>query len=126
MDAHLLPINKIAARVVSGGTHFEPTIRPSCHDEREVCPEIRLRWPTQNTFDITGLKSGWLTVIGLSAEKTDRWVCRCVCGRYVFRTAKSLRRIKSAVDKCIHCDKLDYLKQKSSHIYGKKRDGDKC
>jgi hypothetical protein len=115
MDTHLLPINKTAALVVSNGTHFVPTIKPNPHDERETCPQIRA---VTCSFDITGLKSGWLTVVGLSAEKKDRWVCRCVCGRYVFRTAKSLRRVKAVIDKCIHCNKLDHLKFISSHIRG--------
>ena len=118
MDTHLLPINKTAALVVSNGIHFEPKIKPNPHDERETCPELRLRWTTQKTFNLTGLKCGWLTVIGLSAEKKDRWVCRCVCGKYVFRTAKSLRREKVIVDKCIHCNKLDYLRERSSHVCG--------
>jgi len=118
MDTHLFPINKTAAFVVSSGSHFEPKIKPHCHDERDTCPELRLQWGTQETFNLTGLKCGWLTVVGLSEEKKDRWVCRCVCGKYVFRTAKSLRKTKSIVDKCIYCNKLDYLRQKNSHIYG--------
>jgi len=115
MDAHFLPINKTAALVVSKGTHFDPQIKPHCHDEREICPTLRIKWPTQNKFDLIGLKSGWLTVVGLSEEKNDRWVCRCVCGKYVFRTAKSLRRKKDVVDKCIVCSKLDYLKDKNKN-----------
>lgn len=115
MDTHLLPINKTAALVVANGTHFEPKIKPNPHDERDVCPQIRA---VTCSFDLTGLKCGWLTVIGLSEEKKDRWVCRCVCGKYVFRTAKSLRRVKDIIDKCMHCNKLDYLRQRSSHVCG--------
>jgi hypothetical protein len=120
MDTHLRPINKTAALVVSTGNHFEPKIKPHCHDERENCPKLRLKWATQETFNLTGLKCGWLTVVGLSAEKNDKWVCRCVCGKHVFRTARSLRRVKNVTDKCIHCNKLDYLREINSHIYGKK------
>lgn len=115
-DTHLLPINKTAAFVVSGGVHFEAKIKQHCHDERVNCPSIRKQWASGNLFNLTGMKVGWLTVIGLSEEKDNRWVCRCVCGKYVFRTAKSLQRIKSVDDKCLHCAKLDYLSKKTSHI----------
>ncbi len=100
--------------MVSTGIHFEPKIKPHCHDEREILP-LTIFNRTPNGLNLEGYKSGWLTVIGLSAEKKHRWVCRCVCGKYVFRTAKALRRNKDISDKCIHCNKLDYLKQKSSH-----------
>ena len=115
MYLNLLPINKTAAIVVSSGTHYEPKIKPSTQDERETYPRIRA---VTCSFDMTGLKSGWLTVVGLSDEKQGRWVCRCVCGKYLFRTAKSLRRVKVVDDKCIHCRKLDHLKYISSHIHG--------
>lgn len=115
-DTHLLPINKTAAFVVSGGVHFDAKIKPNPHDERDTMPYLRRKWDTQKIFNLTGLKVGWLTVIGLSEEKDNRWVCRCVCGKYVFRKAKSLQRIKSVDDKCLHCAKLDYLSKKTSHI----------
>jgi hypothetical protein len=115
MDTHLLPINKTAALVVSKGTHFEPKIKPHCHDERDILP-LTIHNRTIGGLDLTGYKSGNLTVIGLSLEKKKRWICRCVCGKYVFRTAKSLRRNKNIVDKCISCNKLDYLTSKTSSI----------
>lgn len=121
MDTHLLPIDKTAALVVSNGTHFDAKIKPHKHDEREALPHLRLKWATQDSFNITGLKVGWLTVVGLSEEKNNRWVCRCVCGKYVFRSAKSLRRAKSVDDKCLHCAKLDYLRERSSHVFGDRR-----
>jgi len=115
LDATRIPINKEAAIVISKGTHFSPKIKPHCHDERDIIPVVR---KVTGKVDLTGMKVGWLTVIGLSEEKNKRWVCRCVCGKYVFRHAKSLQRNKEIEDKCINCCKLDYIKEKTSHIFG--------
>jgi hypothetical protein len=110
-EIHLKPIDKLAAIVVSRGFHFEAKIKKDCHDERDILPACRLHWASKEIFDLTGLKVGWLTVIGLSEEKKDRWVCRCVCGKYLFRTAKSLKKDKTVIDKCLHCLKLDYIRK---------------
>jgi hypothetical protein len=119
IDTHLLPINRTAAIVVSPGTHFTPKMKPNHHDDRDICPYLRSEWPTKDQFNLTGLKKDWLTVLGLPEEKNDVWVCRCVCGKYVFRTARSLRRKTTQIDKCTTCKKLDYIQWLSSSIKGK-------
>ena len=114
----LKPINKIAAIVVQPGTHFTPKINFDCHDEREIQPPIQSKrlMRRSGVGYLIGHKKDWLTVIGLSSEKRNRWVCRCVCGRYVFRTAKTLKRKTNQLDKCIVCKKLEYLSLKTSSI----------
>ncbi|MFA5196041.1 MAG: hypothetical protein WC401_09625 [Bacteroidales bacterium] len=112
-DTALKPINKTAALVIGKGTHFNPKIKFNCHDERDTCPNVWEKLPTKNGLNLTGLKTGWLTVVGLSEEKKNRWVCRCVCGRYVFRYAKALRNSKNKNDKCITCNKIEWLSNKN-------------
>lgn len=95
--APLYPSDKVAGRVASRGEHFEWS--PPAHNVHSAEP-IPHRAPTAAErimpafVDLTGLKSGRLTVIGIALDVTangTRWVVRCVCGSYELRRAKYLK-----------------------------------
>lgn len=84
----------------------------------------RLMVRDRKILDITGLRFGRLTAVGLakkSKEQKHVWVCRCDCGRYVHRKRKVLTRgdehrayltNDTRVDRCSECSKLETLKRK--------------
>lgn len=88
-----VPINATAGRVMSRGEHWEP--------ESQMPPGLK-HWKspppmcahTGSTTDFTGEKFGRFTVLGLWTEKPGgdaRWICRCVCGDYEARSARTIK-----------------------------------
>ena len=116
-DIHArVPVNRMAAISVSTGVHWEPNKKIAL--EESDCP-IETAPPPRNIAlnphfkDLTGEKFGRLTVVGLHATRTKIWVCRCSCGRYTTRRAKSVRNPENWGDRCALCQHLAYLKKES-------------
>lgn len=92
------PLTASAGRVTSRGEHWEP--------ESQMPPGLK-HWkspPPMDAYsalgshtqaiDLTGKKFGRFTVLGLSTERASdgaRWICRCVCGDYEARSAKTIK-----------------------------------
>jgi hypothetical protein len=92
------PVNATAGRVMSRGEHWEP--------EGQLPPGLK-HWkspPQMRAFqtggsngaaiDFTGRTFGRFTVLGLWSEQASdgaRWICRCVCGDYEARSAKTIK-----------------------------------
>lgn len=105
-----VPANRAAALDANAkGTEFRPA--------KEIIKEWDRRshapFPTKRVpfgVDLTGLKVGRLTVIGLAdlderKAKSAAWVVRCACGYYEIRRSKSLRSpAYAARAMCSHCD----------------------
>ena len=93
------PANATAARVIAAGTHhaYHPD---ECHVISDV--PLPIRDLPSDTPDLTGTTFGRLTVCGLSATHNGRWVCRCRCGAYVMRKAKTVKAA-STVAMCDPC-----------------------
>lgn len=106
--ASSLPVDKTAAMVTQKGTSFVPKIKPHSITVTDIRPQI---WNGTHLdgFDLTGKRFGRFTVIGLSAEKRSRWVCRCDCGNYEMRRAKSVQNPANDFDRCIICRKTLYI-----------------
>lgn len=95
--APLYPSDKVAGRVASRGEHFEWSPPSTTVHSSDPIPH---RAPTAAELimpefvDLTGLKSGRLTVLGIAIDATangTRWVVRCVCGSYELRRTKYLK-----------------------------------
>lgn len=95
--APLLPGDKVAGRVASRGEHFEWSPPSTSVHSSDPIPH---RAPTAaerimpEFVDLTGLRSGRLTVIGIAVDATangTRWVVRCVCGAYELRRTRYLK-----------------------------------
>ena len=113
-DCHnVTPINKLAVSVVQKGESFEFTgIEPGREESKTPLP---ITWgimqKNDNFIDLTGFKKSRLTVIGWNANKS-RWVCRCLCGTYVYRTSKAIKNENNKIDACYQCTKLIEVKTK--------------
>lgn len=120
------PINVTAALVMSNGVHYEPKINDRYKLHQDECPPLRA-WGKDGgkhnplERDFTGFKKGNIVVIGLylgdrkvwmnnearyEGVGRNKWVVRCICGKYETRTTKSLKKpeIKGDPDQCIACD----------------------
>jgi hypothetical protein len=112
---HTIPRDAVAARVVYH-TGSDYRFRHKSDEKLSTTP-LRTRPLPQKMEDFTGLKKGYLTVIGLyggvevgkrplspsghSKTGGHGWVCRCSCGNYTTRKTSSLK--KNRFDACIEC-----------------------
>lgn len=115
------PVNSTAGRVISSGTHFNPDVKSDTLVEFDAMPKLAdLRSLRKQPYfvNLSGVKKGWLTIIGVLDQKASngglKWVARCVCGRYCIRRNKKIKDVKSATyhfDSCAHCYITIKLKQ---------------
>ena len=102
-------VNRDTAIAMSGGTSYEYKHRKPSAFFSPLCPP--LREPLRNSLDLTGVKVGRFTVIGLSML-LGRWVVRCQCGNYEHRRSKAITNPKAPGDRCSECWNLAYLKRR--------------
>jgi len=113
-DIHArVPINRIAARVTSGGSAYNPLKSVKNYDT-DLPIQTRQSTPIERRasgfIELSGRRVGRLAVIGLASAIPARWVLRCDCGRYTTRTAKAIKNPKNTNDRCEHCRHLAFLK----------------
>lgn len=96
--APLMPFDKTASQVAGKGEHFEYS-PPQDVVRSETPIETRRATPREKLdpgyVDLTGVKVGRLSVIGIAAASSQekrRWVVRCQCGDYEIRRSKVIRR----------------------------------
>ena len=123
------PLNATAGRVTSKGYAYEPDKKIVTLEWDAPPPLVRInRTHTQNPSftDFTGVKYGRLTVLGMikdtsvSGNSGAQWVCRCACGKYVARRAKSVRKAPPD-DRCEVCRHTAYLANAASGDHARKR-----
>ena len=119
INGHENPINKTAAMVVQNapaGSVYKARSKLHLTSKMPITCAIKPKEAVNNsTFkDRTGMKSGWLTVIGWhgGGVKGGRWVVRCVCGNYSVRRGHSIDN-DSQEDCCQECADLLHLKRSS-------------
>jgi hypothetical protein len=114
------PIDRNAARVLQRGAQYNSEEFRNRSEQLSHTPlPLRPAVERGSGDDLTGRILGRLTVVGLSARRStkkraagqrDRWVCRCVCGRYCERRAKVImdeaQADRSQCDECNHSRKL--------------------
>lgn len=73
------------------------------------------------TPNLTGVRFGRFTVIGLSAKlvgeaagKPAMWAVRCDCGNYAKRTSKAVKNPANSVDRCETCRQVVYEERRFS------------
>lgn len=138
-ESSFIPINRTAANVIKPGFHFE--YEHKCKNKLFSENKIATRQCPKRAKDLTGMKKGWITVIGLyyekkpdknikvylkedgkikvdikkgkrkEKEKSSIWVVRCSCGNYETRKAKSLHRITDFIDRCSACKEMRDIKR---------------
>lgn len=115
------PVNGTAARVIQRGTHYHPDVRLSQFqfDVQPPLADPRHHDTDAVTVDLTGHRFGRLTVVGYwgrtggrsKGKAGQRWACRCACGLYVIRTARTIEGGRDPDDKCLNCKHLDSLRR---------------
>lgn len=105
------PTNADAARaMVYGYADDEPL---PLEKARKDIPAERARDPGFKNW--IGHVKGWLRVVAYGGSRkpgkkgtSARWIVRCVCGRYEFRTSKALQP-ECPSDRCNECHRLQQL-----------------
>lgn len=109
------PVNKQAALSSSKGFQYTPS-KVVLVQEWDAPP--KLKEPLKSQLDLRGRRKGRLVVIGLladfAANKATRatWVCRCDCGRYTSRKAKSINNPRNEGDRCELCRHARFLSER--------------
>lgn len=124
------PIDRVAGRVLSTGTHHEFKKVNNCREVWDTPPEVvplfQVPEPVKQLF---GTRKGSLVVVGYmgrrdnaQGKKVDqRLLVRCDCGRYEVRIARRWRKPANAVfERCQFCDQRENLKV--SHLPYAERD----
>lgn len=118
-DIHArVPISRVAAMVVGNGVHFNPNKKGSGRDSElpiETRKINKAEIGSTEFTDLTGMKSGRFTVIGLAANYKG-WVVRCSCGRYSTRRSKSIKNTTKQEDRCDHCQHLAFLQKRNAWL----------
>lgn len=120
------PINANASRALSGGEHYEPIVnmKGQLHSDTPLPTRPVPETCTAEMRALPGRKFGRFTVIGLLAEVKPgntpaAWVCRCACGCYETRRAKSIRNPENSQDCCRNCRHLLFIKREYSRHGGR-------
>lgn len=118
--APLYPVDSTAARVTGRGEHWKSRKKASPSEIRNENVLRTMPFPAgaKPEHNITGLKVGRLTVLGLAVEQPRQgsstgasWVVRCACGAYEHRKAKALKSPAYARRAmCSQCDNLEEIK----------------
>ncbi len=102
------PINRTAARVVAPGQHYVADKTNGCVCQGTPPP---YRAPKEHELDLTGMRFGRFTVLGIASETTNRWVVRCNCGNYSLRKPKAIKNPNNVADACEQCRHIIHLKR---------------
>ncbi len=106
-----IPIDRVAARVLKEGEHYEPRRIPNkfsllYHSETP----LPIRPTPVDAPKLVGITFGRLSVIGLHATVNGLWVVRCTCGNYEGRRTKAILNPKNKYDRCAKCEHLRHIK----------------
>jgi hypothetical protein len=127
----LKPLNATAAAVIAPGEQYTPDKNASGLMWFAPPPMVDLktvRWRGPNgdkPKDWTGTVMGRLTVIGYwryngNADKKGKgpvkhqWICRCLCGMFIMRNARTIKKASErehVYDACDNCRHLHFLKK---------------
>jgi hypothetical protein len=129
------PVDRVAARVTSRSKDVwshDHKISPQ-YPHWEMPPKMRsVPENGSNTFnDMTGIRKGYLTVLGLFDSATNKkglpkkrkrkaavWVVQCDCGRYELRFTRAIRNLDNKGDRCLVCWKLADMKRHRDYLDG--------
>lgn len=101
-------VNKTTALAVSGGHHFKSIKKITTADQDFPIPTRKMSRDERlnGRLDLTGIRFGRFTVIGISKNTPKVWVVRCSCGIYTERRMKAILNEKNGADCCEYCREL--------------------
>lgn len=124
-DLGAVPVDANAREVLKPGDHYDPALRPDSQLEWDTPPPAVSRARGRHEIppeDLTGMRIGSLTVVsywgkrgtGGRGSNAQKWVCRCICGRYALRNGKAIKNKVQSKDGdccrvCSHLHSIQYL-----------------
>lgn len=112
------PVNATAARVLSGGIHYEERPIDEMHWHFDAPPSVtprgKLPWDA-DFLDLTGRRIGRMTVVGYYGKRNRKkkalWLVRCACGDYEVRTAAVIKANREPDACCILCRRVQAMRE---------------
>lgn len=113
------PVNRLAAEVTGKGVHYEPQ-KKIAQQHWEIQPPTI---PTpRNIRDLSGIRFGRFTVLGLYSGGGGLWVVRCVCGDFETRRSRAINNPRNTRDRCDKCSHLRHLQRHDEFLRKGKND----
>jgi hypothetical protein len=112
------PINKTAAVVVSRGFNYKPDkiVQTNDSDMPIATRTITKKELSNECFvNLTGVRFGRFSVVGVARDLKGCWVVRCDCGTYSTRKSRAIKNEKNIQDRCEHCRHLAHLKRNDQY-----------
>lgn len=120
-----VPVNKMAARVVSAGPDYSLSDFKPENEVDSVLPYVLLRCP-DGVDNLLGERWGRVEVIGFHSIKRSgknlkdyKWVVRCACGMYSIRTSLTIKRKSNPDECCGRCNYLKIIRRRAAGVYNK-------
>ena len=127
-----IPVDSVAARTMGKGVHFTPSVDPESvrFESALPCKPYPLRGlgpivragaavtKARQYRDFTGKVYGDIVIVGFLGGRRGKemWLGKCVCGYYVKRRDKTLRKkSKGAFDYCSDCMARDRVRAEYSY-----------
>jgi hypothetical protein len=108
------PVNKTAARVVSSGVHYDSPKKIVQRHWSTPPPTIAITNKGGDFKDLTGVRFGRFTVVGLYQE--GLWLVRCACGDFETRRSKAVNNPNNKQDRCENCRQTVHLRRKAEYL----------
>lgn len=124
------PVDRVAARVMGPGVHFEKELPEYARHWKAPPPSYKFIPQAGNpqSIDLTGTRFGFFTVIGWMGaiggsqgrmkkglgkppKRQGMWLVRCSCGDYEVRTARAIRNPNNQDDRCAVCRDVQYKRE---------------
>ena len=107
-----IPVNTVAARIMSKGTHFDPIQKPT-HTGLNWDNPPEMQPVPQNLINRIGETQDRMTIVGWYGK--GKWVARCVCGLYESRRNRNWVKWRdnpspNKKNHCRRCEKLEHIR----------------
>jgi hypothetical protein len=105
------PLNATAGRVVAKGVRYVAPIKIGSAEWDAPPAFTPLPSPGPMFINLIGHQHGRLRVVGYLGG--GKWCCKCACGKYVLRNAKSIKNASPA-DRCQTCKHTAFLAREAT------------
>lgn len=112
------PVNSTAKKVLQKGEHCEIDKKFKSSESllyTDIMPKCE-KYKGPKKHNLSGKKYGNLTVIKYykKGRNNAKWLCKCSCGMYIIRLAKSLKRGNST--ECDKCNTIKDMRNKKHNV----------
>ena len=105
------PVDRVAGRMSFGESDgWAPKMKEQAHIQTWDAPPKPEKDRPESAVDYTKARRGFMTAMYWyeSGKRGSKWICRCDCGKYEFRTPKKWLEKNDVPDSCLVCQATHY------------------